>query len=407
MKVHIRHYRNINYLQFILLAWASFLIPVYICDTNRHNLLFAMAEIPLIILLFQNLKKKSKERNKIYLIMIFLYFGVFLYYDIVYLKCHWALFYKIASFLVLWDLDACESYFTGDTNSFFTELTDTILSIFSFTVILSLIANVIGVDAIFLDLDAFHIRRARAGIFLDKRLTWVFMHKSTYGLLLVLALALLIKRKDFPLHKLWVCLYFIAAIRINSMVSLVSMCGVLFAYYMETKEISRKTMLKIFFAFFIGVILAAIGYYIVALKRNVSNLGDRAYIWAIYADALAKYPHGMGKSFFTGTFWLAAGGRYINNFHSVILNEIIHYSVPVGILFVVLVMYYPIRYISANPAKLKNIILLGSISLPMLFDQALNDLIFPIFLIMLRLCFSSANEIETHSLSQGSAEGKE
>lgn len=328
------------------------------------------------------------------MIIILLYFAIFLYYDIVYLKCYWALFYKVASFLLLWDFAARESDSWVNRNSFYAELTDTILSLFSFAIILSLIANVIGVDAIFLDLNEFHIRSTKSGIFLDERLTWVFMHKSTYGLLLVIALVLLKKRREFPFRKLWIFVYFMAAIRINSMVSIVCMCGVLFAYYVETKAINRKTIIKLFCAFFIGLFLASIAYYVVALGRNISSLGDRAYIWAIYSDSLQKYPHGMGKSFFTDSFWLEAGGRYINNFHSVLLNEMIHYSIPVGLFFIVLVLYYPIKYIKSSPSKVKNIILLVAIFLPMLFDQALNDLIFPIFSIMLKLCFSDANDSE-------------
>jgi len=394
LKIKLRHLKNMNYLQFIILVIFSFFLPAYMCDTNRHNLIFTMAEMPLAVLLLLNLRKKRETRNRIFLITLLLYFAIFLYYDIVYLECYWALFYKVASFLLLWDFAACESIFSENKSSFYAELTDTILSLFCFTVILSLIVNIIGVDAIFFDLNELHVRSAKSGIFLDKRLTWVFTHKSTYGLLLVLALTLLMKREGFPFRKLWICVFFVAAIRINSMVSIVCICGILFAYYVETKTISRATLIKLFFAFFVGLFLTGIVYYIVALERNISSLGDRKYIWAIYSDSLQKYPHGMGKSFFTDSFWMAAGGRYINNFHSVFLNEMIHYSIPVGLLFIILILYYPVKYIRTSSSKIKNIILLVSIFLPMLFDQALNDLVFPIFLIMLKLCFSDANESE-------------
>lgn len=404
MRINFRHLKNITYLNFIILAFSSFIIPIYVCDTNRHNLLFAASEIPLILLLFFLGIKKGGRRNKIFPIVLFLYFLVYLYYDIVYLKCYWPLFFKTASFMLLWYFDSQELIFRQNRDVLYSELTDTILSIFSFTVILSLIANIVGVDAIFLDFNAFHIRSARSGVFLDERLTWVFLHKSTYGLLLVLALTLLMKRKEFYVRKMWICIYFLAAIRINSMVSIVCMCGVLFAYYVETRSINKKTLIKMFIAFFVGLLLTGIIYYIVALGRNISSLGDRSYIWAIYADSLARYPHGMGKKFFTDTFWLAAGGRFINNFHNVLFNEMIHYSIPVGILYFVLIMYYPVNFIKTNPAKIKNIILLVSIILPMVFDQALNDLIFPIFLIMLKLCFSNANEIRRGFISRTMSE---
>lgn len=394
IKLKRSYFEDITYLQIILLAVFSFLFPLYICDTNRHNLLFTAAEIPLLIYLFANIGKKQKYRKRLFLFLLAVYFLTFLYYDILYLQCYWALFYKTFSFLMLYDFASKERDTRKKQTYSYAEITDIILYIFSFAVLLSIVANVIGVDAIYLDFNEFHIRSTKSGVFLDERLTWVFMHKSTYGLLLILALALLIKRKTFPYRKIWICIYFIAAIRINSMVSLTCMCVVPFAYYIETKTFNRKTLIKMVLAFFIGIFTAGIIYYVVASERNMSSLGDRVYIWRIYADSLSKYPHGMGKTFFTESFWLAAGGRNINNFHNVYLNELLHYSIPVGTLFTLLIYYYPINFIKSNPSKAKNIILLFAISMPMIFDQALNDLIFPIFLIMLKLCFANTNESE-------------
>lgn len=338
------------------------------------------------------LSLNRKRCDRIFLTILIAYFVCFSYYNVYYLRCYWAAFYKAASFLLLCYFESCE-YDCGLCERFFyPEITDTILSVFSFSVALSLLANIIGIDAIFLDVNAFHIRSAKSGVFSDERLTWVFMHKSSYGLLLVLALSLLIKRKDFRFRRLWICIYFIAGLRINSMVSIISMCGVLFAYYIETNNINRKTVIKLIVIFLVGLAWAVAAYYFVAMKRDLSSLGQRAYIWAIYADTLAKYPHGMGRRFFSDSFWLAAGVRYINNFHNVFLNELIHYSVPVGALYSICIFYYPIKYIVNNDGKIKNVVLLSSVVMPMLFDQALNDLIFPISLILLKLCFSNVNK---------------
>lgn len=393
MKIKIRHLKNFIYLQFIILSLCSFFFPLYICDTNRHNLSFTLVEIPLMILCFLYLKKKEKRKDKIFGTILLLYSIIFFCVNIMYLECYWAFFYKVGSFLLVWlfssNLDYSNAFMKGD---FYGELTDTILCVFSLAVVLSLLANFAGVDAIFWDLQQFHIRGANKGIFLDERLTWVFMHKSSYGLLLVLALILLMKRKRFPYRKVLILIYFIAAVRINSMVSIACMCAVLFGFYVETKSWNKKTVIKITFAFAIGLMLVGIGYYIVSKERNLSNLGDRAYIWAMYGTTLAGYPHGMGNRFFSDSFWLAAGGRYLNNFHNVMLNEMLHYSVPVGIGFTMLILYYPLCYIKNNSSRMKNLILFIATCLPMLFDQALNDLIFPIFLIMLRLSFCNANE---------------
>lgn len=392
MRIQIRHFKNYKYLQFLILTVFSFVFPFYISETNMLNLSFVIVEIPLIILVILCINNKRLKRDKTFICLLLIYVIFFLYVDIAYLDCYWALIYKTFSFFLLWNIETLEKQKLGTIRGFSEEFTDSIIIIFSFTVVLSLVANIIGIDAVFLDLQSFHIRSSNSGVFLDKRLTWVFMHKSTYGLLLILGLALLMKRKNFPYRKIFIILYFIAGIRVNSMVSIVGLCMVMFAYFLETKSMNRKKFIKLLIVIVVGAIVAGVIYFIVALERNLSSLGDRAYIWGIYGESLRQYPYGLGKDFFTQKFWLPEAGRYINNFHNVIFNEMIHYSIPVGLLFTAMIFYYPIKYIVKNKCKMKNIVLLVGIMLPTFFDQALNDLIFPIFLIMIKLCFSNYNE---------------
>lgn len=393
MIISKNHFTNIRYFNLILLTIVSFIMPFYICETNRHNLIFSMPEIPLVILVFYEALSSDRKRDKLYKLLLLAYFIVFMNYNIFYLQCYWALFFKVLSFLLMSFVDAWDRECKKEQN-FIWEFTDSIIFIFTIAVILSIFARVVGIDAIYCDLHSFHMRARDSGIFLDERLTWVFMHKSSYGLLLVAALSLLMKRKRYPYRKYIIILYIIATLMINSMVTLVSIIIILFVNFLEAKQFSQKAILRFFFLMCIGVISGIVTYYIVILNRNLSNLGDRAYIWAIYASSLKKYPHGMGKTFFTKTFFMPISGgtgRNINNFHNVLLNEMIHYSIPVGLLYGILITYFPIKYIIISDNKIKNSMILVALILPMIFDQAMNDLILPIYLIMLKLSFSKIN----------------
>ena len=288
---------------------------------------------------------------------------------------------------MLWGMTECDTL-NERHEQFIDTIMGTVIFIFTITVVVSIIGNLFNLDAIWCDLENFHLRGE--GAFDDRRLTWVFMHKSSYGMLLVGVLALILKKKDLEHRKILIGLYAIAALLINSMVSLVSFMLVIIAYYVGTKKIDAKFLIRFAILGVIALLVGGIGYYYIAMYRDLSSLGGRMYIWAMYKDRLSKYPFGMGKEFYSVVFWMTTkkSGRYISNFHNTILNEMIHYSIPVGVLYSILLLFIPIRTIIKKEQKLKNIILAVAIMLPAMGDQAVNDLVLPLYLIILYLCFA-------------------
>ena len=379
LKINMRHVNNVKYLSIYLLTICSFIIPFYLCDTNRHNLKFCLPQIPLVVFLLYELKKKDTKRSRVLGVLVLCYFLIFGYYNFNYLHCTWAWIYKTLSFVFLWQVTGYQNN-TYKNKKFIESIGESIVWIFTGVVIISLLFALIGGDSIFLDLQDFHIRRRGIGlIFSDSRLTWVFMHKSSYGLLLALMFCLVMKKKHIKHRKFILATYFVTAILVNSMVSIASIVIIIIAFYLDTKQISRKVMIRIGIAFFFGLLVSVLGYFYISFNRDLSSLGDRAYIWAIYGSNLSRYPNGMGKRFFSDTFWISTSGttgRSINNFHNVFLNEIIHYSVPVGVIFTILIIYIPIKSIKNNKSKLKNIIITTGLMLPIIFDQAINCLLY-------------------------------
>lgn len=387
MKLKIKNLHNLKYLGIYVLAFLTCFFPAYLCETNQYNLIFCTLEIPLILLLVKYMTSISGKRNKFMLLIIIIYFSVFSYYNIRYLQCYWSMFYKVGCFLMLWGMTECD-ILNERHEQFIDTIMGAVIFIFTITVVVSIIGNLFNLDAIWCDLENFHLRGE--GAFDDRRLTWVFMHKSSYGMLLVGVLALILKKKDLEHRKILIGLYAIAALLINSMVSLVSFMLVIIAYYVGTKKIDAKFLIRFAILGVIALLVGGIGYYYIAMYRDLSSLGGRMYIWAMYKDRLSKYPFGMGKEFYSVVFWMTTkkSGRYISNFHNTILNEMIHYSIPVGVLYSILLLFIPIRTIIKKEQKLKNIILAVAIMLPAMGDQAVNDLVLPLYLIILYLCFA-------------------
>ena len=97
----------------------------------------------------------------------------------------------------------------------------------------------------------------------------------------------------------------------------------------------------------------------------------------------------MGIEFANVTFVVDVMGFNANNLHNVLLNEILHYGLYAGILFLILLIYIPLRCIKISKNRISDIILVLGLLLPMMFDQALNDLTFPLYMIILFVRFAN------------------
>lgn len=386
MKIRVGNTKSAKYLFAYFLIIVSCFFPAYLYSTNEQNLIFTMAEIPLFLFLVSQsyFLLRRKKYNTLFLFVVSVYFLIFLYIDAVYLGCYWALFYKTASFLFIWVLYQIKEQ---KVNSFayFRSLEGGIILLFTISVLMSLLGFIIGLDAIHMYLP--NISPRAQGVYSDLRLTWVFMHKSTYGLLLVGVLGLIFKRKSLPYRRSLIILYLLTIVIVNSMVSLVAALAVAFSAYIETKKITRQFLIRLVSVGLVALLVGSVVYYYLVLNRNLSSLGSRLYIWMKIPELFQSYPTGMGKQFSSVRVWVENAGFSVNNLHNVALNEALHYSIPVGILFTILVFYIPVHTIKNARSKLPKVVLMTGLVLPMVFDQALHDVILPFYLLILFLCF--------------------
>ena len=176
--------------------------------------------------------------------------------------------------------------------------------------------------------------------FYETRHYWIYSHKSEYALMLVAFMALFTAyRKKFEnmltfllsMAVLLFCLYLTHSWTGIAGVFLIILGGVL--DQVNWKEFRPR---KSHFAA-AAVFLAAGGAvaWEVLSERNIMTLGDRVPIWKAVWQVILDHPEGWGMRFGTSMIQTETG-LLVNNAHNVFLNQMLRFSIPVGICFILL-----------------------------------------------------------------------
>lgn len=380
----IKLLRNLKFILLFCLFIFSFICPFYIQKTNVHNLSFCIVEIPLFILTCI-LVHEQKKSNKMYNIILLIYFSLFLYYNIVYLKCYWAMIYKTSCFILI---NKLQQYDFSDqrVKKFFDYTINCCIYIFSFAVLASVFFRLIlGIDAV--TCNIFELGYRLNGFYSDSRLTWVFGHKSTYGMLDLFMIFFTLKNHKLKYRKYILLLLVLSLVLIDSVTAIIGFCIIFVLYFINDVRGNGGRKMRVLIVGMVGGTLGICGFLIISSIRNISSLGYRVYLWSAVPEILDKYSHGLGVDFFNTTWWVEGDSNFngvmAQNFHNVYFNECLHYSVIVGVLFFVLVFFYPIKKIIDSKHKITNMILLVALSLPSIFDMAETDMMFPVWMLML------------------------
>lgn len=210
------------------------------------------------------------------------------------------------------------------------------------SVFFSFLFYLIGGDALRFENGGFSIRGD--GVYSDRRLTWIFGHKSTYGIMLLLFIALVLKNKSIFKRKknfyLSLGLLIFTTIITGSATTLILLVFVLSAYCISVYDFKRVNMLILAL-----IPLGLLTFSIIALlvldkvgeTRNLATLGSRSYIFKAAINNLKLYPNGIGKEF--GSIWMDAVVIRIENFHNIFLNEMLRFSIPVGVMYTLILIY--------------------------------------------------------------------
>lgn len=181
----------------------------------------------------------------------------------------------------------------------------------------------------------------------EKRFDWIYYHKSQYAFMLLLSLAFILIYRHKFINRITFGLS-VAVLMIGLYISHVNVAivggGLILGSFVldlvikNFKKINKKVMM-------IGipvclVAVAAVGFALftkIAAERSVATLGSRTYIWKNIIKHILAHPEGLGNDFATVKFELPElYGALVNNGHNIFLNEMLRFSIPVGVCFIIL-----------------------------------------------------------------------
>lgn len=187
----------------------------------------------------------------------------------------------------------------------------------------------------------------QANYLYEKRFNWIYYHKSQYAFMLLLSLAfILVYRHKFKnkvtfgisVIILMICLY-ISHVNTAIVGGGVMLGSFLFDMFVKNfSKINRKVKMIGIPASLVTVIAVGRAVFLkISAERSIDTLGSRTVIWKNAIKMILKYPEGIGNKFAFKKLYLPEFGEsYTNNGHNIFLNEMLRFSIPVGVCFIIL-----------------------------------------------------------------------
>lgn len=180
------------------------------------------------------------------------------------------------------------------------------------------------------------------GDFYESRHYWIYSHKSEYALMLVAFLALFIAYRKLFRSTLtfWLgtalllaCLYLT-----HSWTGIVGVFLIILGSVLDTIDWKHFRIKKWYFAAAAAFLLVAgAAAWKLMAERNIMNLGNRVPIWKSVWQVILKHPEGWGMRFGESVISVdELGGFLVNNAHNVFFNQMLRFSIPVGVVFTLL-----------------------------------------------------------------------
>ena len=316
---HTDVYQSAYYAGF---SWAYFLLVLYMLLQIAWNR--------------SSLKLSAwKWTGLVYFGLLFLYNALSLYFNHTYLHWYWEQVNNTVAFLFLAVLAGFQVRLDGGKHDNIRFLLRCIV-----------ISNVCSIIYYFLGYTNLLICNNRfiffelPSNFYETRHYWIYSHKSEYALMLTAFTALFVAyRKKFK----------------SLLTFLLSMAVVLFCLWLTHSwtgiagvfliiaggaldQIDWKSFRPRAWHFAAGagfLAVAGAAAYELLKERDVLSLGGRTHIWKAVWQVIVEHPEGWGMRF--GTSMIATEtGLLVNNAHNVFLNQMLRFSIPVGICFTLL-----------------------------------------------------------------------
>lgn len=216
----------------------------------------------------------------------------------------------------------------------------------------------------------------------EKRFEWIYYHKSQYAFMILLGMAfILVHRKKFmnkitfgvSLGILIICLYIshVNTAMVGGGLILGSFCVDWFIRnFKKIRLWIRVAVIPLFGAGVVGACVVA--FQKIAAERSILTLGSRTWIWQHAVELILKRPEGIGNRFAAKKILLPEIGGVVNNGHNVFLNEMLRFSIPVGICFIIFFVLI-IAYALEKKFSFFTLGIWGALLMSMMMDYAVMN----------------------------------
>lgn len=390
----IKTHDRIVYISLLPFLVINLFFPAWNTDYGLYycSFILANAVAVIFILLSGFLRPTSFQKARsisILLVLIILYLFVNMYVSIKYHPWFWDLVNKTISFsFLLAFIFKCDHEFIHRYR-----VIETILIIAALSSLCSIFFYFAGYDVIdFRDFEIELSKLGEYGYYSDLRLTWIYLHKSTHSMMLLLFSALGLRYLDRFKHKLiplgCLVIFAIAMYLSNTMVAIAGLVLIYAGYFMYRLLQCQNKKLKILSLSLLvgGSILAAVLLLIwISSERTLGDLGSRIPIWKASLQAIGENPMGVGSDFSKIILWGQA-----NNCHSSFLNEIFRFSIPVGGLYTCIFLF--MMCASMWKRNFFSLAVWGAFMIAINMDYALQAQTLSFVLILLYLIFFYEDE---------------
>lgn len=283
-------------------------------------------------------ERKHWGRIVPYTVLLIAYNAFSLYYNYTALHWYWEEFNNTVGFVTFLVLMALDVDVDGEK--------DNNIRFLIHCIILSNLASLIYYHLGYLKFmvcnNQFLFYRWETGNYSELRHYWIYSHKSEYALMLVAFLALFVAYRDkfrnrltylLSLLLLLVCLYIS-----HSWSGMAGAVLILAGDFLD--RVVRHHFRWWYLLVGAGAAAAAgtIGFQILK-ERDITTLGSRTLIWQAALEVIVRYPQGWGLRFGESAITDLWGIYFVNNAHNVFLNQILRFSIPVGICFILLFVF--------------------------------------------------------------------
>lgn len=270
-----------------------------------------------------------------YIVLLLLYNGLSLYYNHTYLQWYWEQINNTTAFLFLGILIGFQVKLDGRKHDNIRFLIHCIV----LSNVASILYYLMGYSQYLICNNQFIFDKLPEGYY-EARHYWIYSHKSEYAMMLTAFLAFFLAyRKKFR-NRVTFCaslaVLLICLVLTHSWTGIAGGVLVLGGALMDLID-WRKFRLRLWHLGTVGILVFVGGgvAYGVLKERDLTTLGLRIPIWKTALKTIKEYPQGWGTRFGPSKMWVT---EYfgVNNAHNVFLNQILRFSIPVGICFILL-----------------------------------------------------------------------